>query len=133
MSNSFDDIPFFDEEPGEPPRKQPAPAAPAAGGLAARAMAARDGGRRPDYLSGLNPLSSAYAVHSSRPARELPMCAVRGGLGRAQVSSMKLRKQNRHLTLTMKFYNTAGGGRELPYSNSVLNYNSVMLEQFACW
>jgi DNA helicase-2/ATP-dependent DNA helicase PcrA len=55
MSNSFDDIPFFDEEPGEPPRKQPAPAAPAAGGLAARAMAARDGGRRPDYLSGLNP------------------------------------------------------------------------------
>ncbi|MBZ9788636.1 UvrD-helicase domain-containing protein [Rhizobium sp. 3T7] len=55
MSNSFDDIPFFDEEPDEPPRKQPAPAAPASGGLAARAMAARDGGKRPDYLSGLNP------------------------------------------------------------------------------
>ena len=55
MSNSFDDIPFFDEEPDEPRRKQPAPAAPAGGGLAARAMAARDGGKRPDYLSGLNP------------------------------------------------------------------------------
>ncbi|MGO8043420.1 ATP-dependent helicase [Rhizobium johnstonii] len=64
MSNSFDDMPFFDEEPGEMARKpQPpaapaerAPAAPAAGGgIAARAMAARDGGKRPDYLAGLNP------------------------------------------------------------------------------
>ncbi len=54
MSNSFDDIPFFDEEPGEAPRKPQAPA-PAAGGIAARAMAARDGGKRPDYLAGLNP------------------------------------------------------------------------------
>jgi DNA helicase-2/ATP-dependent DNA helicase PcrA len=60
MSNSFDDIPFFDEEPGEAPRKPQAPlttpsAAPLSGGLAARAMAARDGGKRPDYLAGLNP------------------------------------------------------------------------------
>ncbi|MBB3590271.1 DNA helicase-2/ATP-dependent DNA helicase PcrA [Rhizobium sp. BK529] len=60
MSNSFDDMPFFDEEPGEAPRKPqqpvaPAPRAPAAGGgIAARAMAARDGAR-PDYLAGLNP------------------------------------------------------------------------------
>ena len=59
MSNSFDDMPFFDEEPGDAPRKQqpaaPVPRAPAAGGgIAARAMAARDGGR-PDYLGGLNP------------------------------------------------------------------------------
>ncbi len=60
MSNGFDDIPFFDEEPA--PRKpagSPATAAgtPAAGGLgiAARAMAARDQARAPDYLSGLNP------------------------------------------------------------------------------
>ncbi|WP_320200444.1 ATP-dependent helicase [Agrobacterium sp. rho-13.3] len=55
MSNSFDDMPFFDEEPSEP-RRQPA-AAPAAGGLgiAARAMAARDQARpAPDYLAGLN-------------------------------------------------------------------------------
>ncbi|TLX14217.1 UvrD-helicase domain-containing protein [Rhizobium sp. MHM7A] len=60
MSNSFDDIPFFDEEPGDVARKpQPFVAAagrPAAGGgIAARAMAARDGGKRPDYLAGLNP------------------------------------------------------------------------------
>ncbi|MBB3914247.1 ATP-dependent helicase [Rhizobium fabae] len=61
MSNSFDDIPFFDEEPGEAPRKQQSPQAPAGrvpaagGGIAARAMAARDGGKRPDYLAGLNP------------------------------------------------------------------------------
>ncbi|MDP9836806.1 DNA helicase-2/ATP-dependent DNA helicase PcrA [Neorhizobium huautlense] len=64
MSNSFDDIPFFDEEP-EPRRPQsrgaaaPAQAgAPATGGLgiAARAMAARDQNRTSiDYLSGLNP------------------------------------------------------------------------------
>nr|WP_244564430.1 UvrD-helicase domain-containing protein [Rhizobium sullae] len=54
MSNSFDDIPFFDEEPGEAPRKPQAPA-PTAGGIAARAMAARDGSKRPDYLAGLNP------------------------------------------------------------------------------
>ncbi len=69
MSNGFDDIPFFDEEPvraGRKPREE-APAArarqgdgqhaPAAGGIAARAMAARSGGPGPaaDYLSGLNP------------------------------------------------------------------------------
>ncbi|EJT04837.1 UvrD-helicase domain-containing protein [Rhizobium sp. CCGE 510] len=61
MSNSFDDIPFFDEEPDEMARKPQPPAAPAGrapaagGGIAARAMAARDGGARPDYLAGLNP------------------------------------------------------------------------------
>ncbi|ATN34826.1 ATP-dependent DNA helicase [Rhizobium sp. ACO-34A] len=59
MSNGFDDIPFFDEEPA--PRKPaggaPSGSAPAAGGLgiAARAMAARDQARSPDYLAGLNP------------------------------------------------------------------------------
>ncbi len=53
MSNGFDDIPFFDEEPA--PRK-PA-GGPSSGGLgiAARAMAARDSARVPDYLAGLNP------------------------------------------------------------------------------
>ena len=64
MSNGFDDIPFFDEEPApRPQRHQPAPAPAAHGGggtapsgIAARAMAARDGARPPAaYLSGLNP------------------------------------------------------------------------------
>ncbi|SIQ55087.1 DNA helicase-2 / ATP-dependent DNA helicase PcrA [Rhizobium sp. RU35A] len=66
MTNSFDDIPFFDEEPDHAPRRTPTtppvpPASqqsqPATGGLgiAARAMAARDQHRTPDYLSGLNP------------------------------------------------------------------------------
>lgn len=58
MSNSFDDMPFFDEEP-EAPRKATnnADAGNAGGlGIAARAMVARDQARpTPDYLSGLNP------------------------------------------------------------------------------
>ncbi|WP_332302572.1 ATP-dependent helicase [Rhizobium sp. GR12] len=58
MSNSFDDMPFFDEEP-EAPRKATNNADAASGGglgIAARAMAARDQARPiPDYLSGLNP------------------------------------------------------------------------------
>ncbi|WP_105424310.1 ATP-dependent helicase [Neorhizobium tomejilense] len=60
MTNSFDDIPFFDEEPEQAQRKGPAPALtqPAGNGglgIAARAMAARDQHRAPDYLAGLNP------------------------------------------------------------------------------
>lgn len=60
MTNNFDDIPFFDEEPDHASRhpKTPASAAAAGGGLgiAARAMAARDQSRpAPDYLGGLNP------------------------------------------------------------------------------
>ncbi|PWE54458.1 ATP-dependent DNA helicase [Metarhizobium album] len=58
MSNGFDDIPFFDEEPDEAPRRpqQPVQAPQPAGGIAARAMAARDGNRPPAaYLNGLNP------------------------------------------------------------------------------
>ncbi|OCP09449.1 MULTISPECIES: UvrD-helicase domain-containing protein [unclassified Ensifer] len=64
MMSGFDDIPFFDEEPA--PRKQPpAPGGiPAASGIAARAMAARDRAQpRPDYLSGLNP-EQAEAVET---------------------------------------------------------------------
>ncbi|WP_143348339.1 ATP-dependent helicase [Ensifer adhaerens] len=59
MMSGFDDIPFFDEEPA-PRKQQPAPGGvPAAGGIAARAMAARDRAQpRPDYLSGLNPEQS---------------------------------------------------------------------------
>lgn len=56
MSNSFDDMPFFDEEPDVAPKKQSV-AAPASTGLgiAARAMAARDQRRQDfEYLKGLN-------------------------------------------------------------------------------
>lgn len=58
MSNSFDDMPFFDEEPAAPRRATDKAAAQAGDGLgiAARAMAARDQTRPAiDYLSGLNP------------------------------------------------------------------------------
>ncbi|MDQ0320892.1 DNA helicase-2/ATP-dependent DNA helicase PcrA [Pararhizobium capsulatum DSM 1112] len=56
MSNGFDDIPFFDEEPAPRDQRQSAASPPAAqGGIAARAMAARDGARpAAAYLSGLN-------------------------------------------------------------------------------
>ncbi|MEN9895639.1 MAG: helicase, partial [Pseudomonadota bacterium] len=67
-----DDIPFFDEEPaprpgnGQQPR-EPAPAAMRPSGIAARAMAARNGplanAPKPDYLSGLNP-EQALAVET---------------------------------------------------------------------
>ncbi|WP_112605668.1 ATP-dependent helicase [Rhizobium sp. WW22] len=55
MTIGHDDIPFFDEEPEHAAPRRSAPAAGSiGGGIAARAMAARDSGRRPDYLSGLN-------------------------------------------------------------------------------
>ncbi len=47
MISGYDDIPFFDEDPQL--------SAKPAGGIAARAMAARDAHRAPDYLAGLNP------------------------------------------------------------------------------
>lgn len=63
--SGFDDIPFFDEEPAprapkaaRAPEKPEKPAATdkPAGGLAARALAARQGsGQKPSYLEGLNP------------------------------------------------------------------------------
>ena len=67
MTNSFDDIPFFDDVPEDPAqRRSPATAAGPQGGanagasgglgIAARALAARDIHRpQADYLSGLNP------------------------------------------------------------------------------
>ncbi|RAX39358.1 ATP-dependent helicase [Rhizobium tropici] len=56
MTIGHDDIPFFDEEPEHIAPRRSAPAAGSTGGgIAARAMAARDSGRRPDYLAGLNP------------------------------------------------------------------------------
>lgn len=56
--SGYDDIPFFDEDPQlGPSAAAPAPKAGGGSGLgiAARAMAARDANRAPDYLSGLNP------------------------------------------------------------------------------
>lgn len=56
MTIGHDDIPFFDEEPEHlAPRRAAPETGSIGGGIAARAMAARDSGRRPDYLSGLNP------------------------------------------------------------------------------
>jgi DNA helicase-2/ATP-dependent DNA helicase PcrA len=58
MMSGYDDIPFFDEDPQlGPSAAAPAPKAGGGSGLgiAARAMAARDANRAPDYLSGLNP------------------------------------------------------------------------------
>ncbi|MGV1789049.1 AAA family ATPase [Rhizobium lusitanum] len=64
MTIGHDDIPFFDEEPEHMAPRRSAPAAGGiGGGIAARAMAARDSGRRPDYLSGLNP-EQAEAVET---------------------------------------------------------------------
>lgn len=55
MSNTFDDMPFFDEEP-EAPKSPLAPKAGTGLGIAARAMAARDAHRQTfAYLDGLNP------------------------------------------------------------------------------
>ncbi|HVK91322.1 MAG TPA: ATP-dependent helicase, partial [Mycoplana sp.] len=62
MMSGYDDIPFFDDEdpalkkapaPGQKPGPKTGPAPTA--GIAARAMAARDAHRAPDYLAGLNP------------------------------------------------------------------------------
>ncbi len=56
MTIGHEDIPFFDEEPEHlAPRRSAPDAGSIGGGIAARAMAARDSHRRPDYLAGLNP------------------------------------------------------------------------------
>ncbi|MGV1756226.1 ATP-dependent helicase [Rhizobium sp. A22-96] len=64
MTIGHDDIPFFDEEPEHlAPRRVAPDTGSIGGGIAARAMAARDSHRRPDYLSGLNP-EQAEAVET---------------------------------------------------------------------